>query len=539
VYNLTAPATITSVAFGRDQGNVIATGCDDNVIYLWQTGAPNCQGAYHGHNSVPTAIAFDTKSKVLVSGSSGGSLRMWDIVKEVPVRVFNSGHRTQISCLDHHPFGDFLISGSQDTYIKVWDVKNKVCLQTYKEHSRAVNVVKFSPDGRWAASGAGDGLVKLWDLTAGKCLRELACHTGEITSIQFHPREFLLAVGSTDRTFSLWDLDRFELMARSAADTTPVQRLYFLPNRNGIAMSTSDTLKVYDCSLTGTLHAVETVGVDWPQLSDLHVSEDPQVASGLQFEGSRVSVSTVKLGVQQNRNSIEVKNTPKPKRVVAHAVIAPPEPAPGVAVPRVEKEPTRRTSVPRAQPEPSRPEPEEELLSSMLNQSTNMKRLLDARLAQIRMIRSLWSRDVKNALTHIHQLLDSGSEDVGAVVDFLGLMQNQRMKEKVSFENITLLLGAVQKILNGSQRYERYLLVVMKSARCLNNIFKARIENVLRAERHVGIGVDISMEQRLEKARAARQVIDNIAKAVSQYINRSDLVGEEARACAQELAMSK
>eukprot|EP00760_Papus_ankaliazontas_P038482 PhM_4_TR9140/c0_g1_i1/m.90218/K18643/KATNB1; katanin p80 WD40 repeat-containing subunit B1 len=478
---------------------------------------------------------------------------MWDWAREQPVRVFSSGHRTTVTCLDYHPFGDFLITGSQDTFIKVWDVKNKVCLQTYKEHTRTVNCVKFSPDGRWAASGAGDGVVKLWDLTAGKCLREFLCHTGEITSLEFHPREFLLAIGSADRTCSLWDLDRFELTARSVADATPVKRLAFLPERNSVVVATSDSVKLFDCGTQGTLQPQEMFQADWGNnLQDLVVNESTNVASGLTFEGSYVSVSQVKLTAGFRGPSVEVK-TPKPRVRAANPQPPPqqqqppsqphgghsgmssqPATPPSVQQSTPQSTPTRKPPQPKL--EVPRTEPEEELVSSMLNQSTHMKRLLDARLSTLRMLRSLWSRDPKAALTHIHQLLDQGSEDVGAVVDFLSLMQHQRMKEKVAVENITLMLGAVLKILNGTSRYERYLVVVMRTARSLNNIFKARIETVLRAERHMGIGVDISMEQRVEKARAARQMLENIGKSVSQYINRSDSVGEEARTCAAELA---
>jgi len=617
---ISAPAGVTAVAFAKSHHSMWATGCDDNAIYLWSLGNASCQGCFRGHNSDPTSIVLDSSetNPVLVSGSSGGSVRMWDLVKEQPIRTF-SGHRTAVTSMDYHPFGDFLISGSQDTYVRVWDVKNKACLQTYKEHSKVVTVVKFSPDGRWAASGAADGVVKLWDLTAGKCLRELACHTAEITSLYFHPKEFLIAVGSGDHTFSLWDLDRFEMTAKSAPEATGVQKVAFLTERNHIASATSESVKLYDCGTQGTLHARDAVSVDWPQIKDFHFDEKQNTAVSIQFSGNRVWVSETKFGPESRRNS-EPLVAPKPgKQIIAppienippppqqclpkekpspqsyvtekpqnynpqakpSKVVTPPPQPPQQYLP-IEKpspqsyvsekpqnynpqakpskvvttpqrqtmqqrlEPYQRTVPTDGVPQPtdsavpiplSGVEPDEmEVVSSMLNQSTSMKRILDARLAQTKILRSMWSKDVRGALQHMHQILESGGDEIGTVIDFLTLMQHQRMKEKVSFDNITMLLGIVSRILSGHNRFERYLIVTFKTARTLHGIFVSRIESVLRAEKHMGIGVDISMEARLEKARSAKKVLENITKQVAEYINRPDQVGEEARLCAAELA---
>ena len=43
-----------------------------------------------------------------------------------------TGHKTNVRCLDFHPYGHFLASGSFDTSIKLWDYRNKGCIFTYK-----------------------------------------------------------------------------------------------------------------------------------------------------------------------------------------------------------------------------------------------------------------------------------------------------------------------------------------------------------------------------------------------------------------------
>lgn len=136
-----------------------------------------------------------------------------------------TGHRSNCSAVEFHPFGEFFASGAMDTNLKIWDIRKKGCIHTYKGHTRGISTIKFSPDGRWVVSGGFDNVVKVimdhtarvqlvarflitvcnqqfpvtaeqvWDLTAGKLLHDFKFHEGHIRSIDFHPLEFLLATG--------------------------------------------------------------------------------------------------------------------------------------------------------------------------------------------------------------------------------------------------------------------------------------------------------------------------------------------------------
>ena len=59
-------------------------------------------------------------------------------------------------------------SGSYDETVKLWDVMSEVPADA-GGHSSIVIVfsVSFSPDGTKVASGSGDKTVKPWDVTSG------------------------------------------------------------------------------------------------------------------------------------------------------------------------------------------------------------------------------------------------------------------------------------------------------------------------------------------------------------------------------------
>jgi len=180
---------------------------------------------------------------VVVAGSSGGTLKLWDLEQQKVVRNM-VGHRANCISVDFHPYGDFFASGSTDTNLKVWDVRRKSCISTYKGHTRGISVIRFSPDGRWLCSGAEDGTVKLWDLAAGKLMQNFTSHEGPITCLDFHPTEYMLSTGSVDRTvkvpplspvhpasltmrltWQFWDLETFTQVSTSEQHATPVRVL--------------------------------------------------------------------------------------------------------------------------------------------------------------------------------------------------------------------------------------------------------------------------------------------------------------------------
>ena len=135
---------------------------------MWRL-RPNDGGAQNvwslGGNSSPiSCLCFDDHELTLVSGSVGGSVRLYDLNEGRCTRAM-AGHRNEVTCVDAHPFGDFLASGGADAAVRVWDARKKACIQTYKGHGGEVEDVKFSPDGRWVASASrGDGFVRVWDV---------------------------------------------------------------------------------------------------------------------------------------------------------------------------------------------------------------------------------------------------------------------------------------------------------------------------------------------------------------------------------------
>mmetsp|Transcript_58207 Transcript_58207/g.65159 ORF Transcript_58207/g.65159 Transcript_58207/m.65159 type:complete len:1087 (+) Transcript_58207:147-3407(+) len=93
----------------------------------------------NGHSGSPVrTLKFDSKNGArLASGSSDGSVVLWDIVAETGIfRLL--GHRGGITDIHFVSLQegeiDLLVTTSLDGFVKVWDLKGQCCIQTIPSH---------------------------------------------------------------------------------------------------------------------------------------------------------------------------------------------------------------------------------------------------------------------------------------------------------------------------------------------------------------------------------------------------------------------
>ena len=79
------------------------------------------------------------------------------------LRTF-TGHSRVVSSVAFSPDGRTALSGSTDGTLKLWEVATGKELRTLTGHLNTVNSVAFSPDGRTAVSGSDDQTLKLWQV---------------------------------------------------------------------------------------------------------------------------------------------------------------------------------------------------------------------------------------------------------------------------------------------------------------------------------------------------------------------------------------
>jgi len=204
-----APA-VRSLAFSPD-GKVLATGCDDKTIRLWQM-ANGRQlhrldaGARPGRDpdqlrqlGTTVRVLFSPDGKTLLSACEDRTMLVWDaltgkLVRQLPDR----GYPVSLAL---SPDGkQFAVGGSSGrTMVSLLQTATGEPVSTTVGHLGGVHSLAFAPDGKTLATAAWD--IHLWDAPTGKHRRRL---DGGLV-VAYSPDGKVLACGSSDYTLRLRD----------------------------------------------------------------------------------------------------------------------------------------------------------------------------------------------------------------------------------------------------------------------------------------------------------------------------------------------
>lgn len=191
----------------------IVSGLRDNTIKIWDRATLQCARvsrsiAFHvlllihltlllkqiltGHTGSVLCLQYD--DKVIISGSSDATVRVWDVKNGVMVNTLI--HHCE--AVLHLRFNNgMMVTCSKDRSIAVWDMTSPSDITLRRVlvgHRAAVNVVDF--DEKYIVSASGDRTIKVWNTSNCEFVRTLNGHKRGIACLQYRDR--LVVSGSSD-----------------------------------------------------------------------------------------------------------------------------------------------------------------------------------------------------------------------------------------------------------------------------------------------------------------------------------------------------
>ena len=235
-----------SINFSADGHNLISAS-QRQGIKIWQRQA---DGSFALHKSIPDkdgimTFSLNPKSQIIVTSSLGNQ----NIIK---VRNWNgkllktfSGHTDRINDFDFSPDGQILVSGSAGGSVKLWDLKNNRQLTTIQAKINDVFAVRFVNNKILAIAGS-DGSIKLWNIN-GKLKQEFKeRHSDDITSLAVSHDGKRLASGSEDATVKLWSIEDRNLLHTFNGHQGAVNEVSFRKDNKVIVSASKDrTVKIW------------------------------------------------------------------------------------------------------------------------------------------------------------------------------------------------------------------------------------------------------------------------------------------------------
>jgi len=155
-----------------------------------------------GHDSYVLAVSFRPDGTQLASGSSDGTVRVWDVASGAEVAVLEPSF--EVVSVAYRPDGARLAAASRDDKVYIWDAETGAELLAITLPDLA-NAIAYSPDGARIASAHVDGMVRVWDADTGAAVATLEGHESTVRSVAYSPDGRLIASGGEDSSAIVWD----------------------------------------------------------------------------------------------------------------------------------------------------------------------------------------------------------------------------------------------------------------------------------------------------------------------------------------------
>ncbi|XP_007252009.3 jouberin isoform X2 [Astyanax mexicanus] len=213
--------------FSHD-GRALAAACADRdafPIVVYEIPSGKALASFNGHLSIVYDLCWTRDDRCLLSASSDGTVRVWNIERLQALAQKVLPHPSFVYCAQYHPLNqNLLVTGGYDCLLRVWnlDVKdvNGQLLQEFEGHKTFINALCFDNEGTRMYSGDNAGVIVVWNTKTEDRSRHGPTHLWKIekeikesdlngipiNSLEVHPNGRRLLIHAKDSVLRVMDL---------------------------------------------------------------------------------------------------------------------------------------------------------------------------------------------------------------------------------------------------------------------------------------------------------------------------------------------
>ncbi|MBL8154414.1 MAG: WD40 repeat domain-containing protein [Anaerolineae bacterium] len=235
---------INCIAFVRDSQHIV-TGSSDGTARLWNITDGSQLRVFRDGLEV-WSIAINNDTKIVATGSSRyrntGSLRLWNLetgdqITELTNDVnYTDNHLTFVrGGLLASVQSSMLPQNENASSIAIWDTLTREKTEMLTGNENFISNIDVSESGELIASVGWDGTVRVWNIENGEEVALLLRYENIVEDIDFSPLDDILVVGAGTklavwRTYSYLPIMTIEM-------NEPIRRLSFNPSQTLLAVS--------------------------------------------------------------------------------------------------------------------------------------------------------------------------------------------------------------------------------------------------------------------------------------------------------------
>ncbi|XP_061086988.1 jouberin isoform X2 [Conger conger] len=152
-------------------GRALAAACADRdafPVIVYEIPSGKVLSAFNGHLSIIYDLCWSRDNNSLLSASSDGTVRMWNVERRDRIARKVLPHPSFVYCAQYHPSAqNLVVTGGYDCLVRVWDVDvhnvNGQLLQEFEGHKSFINSLCFDAEGLRMFSGDNAGLLITWN----------------------------------------------------------------------------------------------------------------------------------------------------------------------------------------------------------------------------------------------------------------------------------------------------------------------------------------------------------------------------------------
>ncbi|KKP02372.1 hypothetical protein THAR02_05524 [Trichoderma harzianum] len=268
---------IRAMAFSHDS-KLIVSGATDNTIKIWDTLTGQCQQTLQGYGERNVSlVVFSHDSRLVASVSDDYLIRVWNRATGRCHKILQ-GHANSITAVAFSHDSKLIASASKDKTIRIWDSETGIFQRRLHDDTGSYSLAISHNSRRLVVTGSRNGTVKIWDMTTGQCLQIFKGHESSVRSVALSHTSVQVASQDFGGTIKIWDMMTGGCLQTMESKHRMVNVVAFSPNSKLVvsASANTDSVEIWD-SITGQLQRK----IRGPDLTtgSIAISQDAQLVA--------------------------------------------------------------------------------------------------------------------------------------------------------------------------------------------------------------------------------------------------------------------